>query len=88
MTISSRTSRSDINMIRKRKGRYQVLQPVVGLTVEEYRRDFDAEEWYPQWLNIFGVDILRMCEIGNFNSAVVGYVDFSKPVNVEFVRED
>lgn len=75
-------------MIQKRKGRYQVNQPVVGLAEDEYRRDFDAEEWYPQWLNISGVDILRMWEIGNYDSTTVEYVDFSKPVNVEFIRED
>ena len=75
-------------MIFKRKGRYQVLQPVVGLTEEEYRRDFDAEEWYPQWLNISGVDILRMSEYGNFNDDAFAYVDFSKPVNFEFLPEE
>lgn len=75
-------------MIHKRKGRYQVLQPVVGLAEEEYRRDFDAELWYPQWLNISGVGILRMCEIAHWDSTAMEYVDFSKPVNIEFVRED
>jgi hypothetical protein len=75
-------------VIQKRKGRYQVLQPVVGLTEEEYRRDFDAEKWYPEWVNIRGVDILRMNEIVDFPVPFFEYVEFSVPVNVEFVRED
>jgi len=74
-------------MIQKRKGRYQVLQPVVGLTEEEYRRDFDAENWYPEWLHIRGVDILRMNEYSG-DALAFSYVDFSKPVNVEFVPEN
>jgi hypothetical protein len=56
---------------------------------KEFYRDYDAEEWSHQWVNLGGVQVLRLqhdkartadesCEL----------VEFSTPVTVEFIAVD
>jgi lipoate-protein ligase A len=70
-------------------GRYEVVQPIANGTLDDMRFDFDAEAWSCEWLNLNGVEVLRMYEINlPEDAATFGYQDFSKPVSIKFVPEE
>lgn len=72
-----------------RKKGLLIVRQLVGQ--EECRFDFDNETTVYEWLNLKGSSslILRVTRLGTDPHATsADYLEFSAPVNIEFIAED
>lgn len=70
----------------KKKGRYEVTQESINNDL--HRRDFDAEQWLYFWKSQGHIFLLRLEEIATDETDTIAFVEYTMPVQIEFIPDD